>query len=107
MTGDGGDSADELVLLTECGSTMEAAVVRGALEANDIFCYVQGENHRSLLGMLGAYIVVRVLVRRADLAAASELLQALRRDAENPGEEQLDDDRDPPELARVKTRPGE
>jgi hypothetical protein len=72
------DAAAELVPLCVCGSTMEASVVRGALEAHDIFCYVQGENHRNMLGMLGPYIEVRVLVRRADRDDAAAVLAALR-----------------------------
>lgn len=70
-------AAAELVLLTACGSTVEASVLRGLLESSGIFSYVQGENHRALLHLASA-IELRLLVRRADLADARALLEESR-----------------------------
>jgi hypothetical protein len=73
------EDPDSLTLLLTCGDSFEASMVRSALEAHDIYSYVQGENHRALLGGMGAFIELRVLVRRADLDDARELLEELRR----------------------------
>jgi len=51
-----------LVPLTTCESAEEAATLRALLEAHGIPCVVQGEHHRALLGMLGPYVEVRLLV---------------------------------------------
>jgi hypothetical protein len=71
-------AAAELVLLTACGSTVEASVLRGLLESSGIFSYVQGENHRALLHLASA-IELRLLVRRADLADARAARGVARR----------------------------
>ncbi|NOJ91847.1 hypothetical protein HMI51_02650 [Corallococcus coralloides] len=60
-------------LLTTCGDESEAALVRALLQADNIPCIVQGEQHRSMLGVVGAYIELRVLV------PASEPVGQLRR----------------------------
>lgn len=64
----------ELVLLRVCGDSIEASSIRSLLAANDIRCVIQGEQHRSMLGMLGSYIEPRVLVSPTDLQRAQELL---------------------------------
>ena len=51
-----------LVPLLSCDSVEEAATYKGVLEAHGVPCVVQGGHHRSLLGMLGAYVEVRLLV---------------------------------------------
>jgi hypothetical protein len=40
----------------------EAATLKGVLDAHGVPCVIQGEHHRSLLGMLGPYVEVRLLV---------------------------------------------
>jgi hypothetical protein len=57
-------------------------MLRGFLEDNDVPCFIQGENHRSMLGMLGAYIDIRVLVPPAHAARAAEFIGVFRADAE-------------------------
>jgi hypothetical protein len=76
------EEPDDLVKLVGCGNNAEAAFIRSLLEANGIFAYVQGEHHRSMLGMIGAYIDLRVLVRARDLDAARKLLANAEEDLE-------------------------
>jgi putative signal transducing protein len=64
-----------LVPLLSCGSVEEAATYKGVLDAHGVPCVVQGEHHRSLLGMLGPYVEVRLLVPEAHQAAALRLLR--------------------------------
>jgi len=88
----GRESEGELVLLTVCGSTMEASLLRAALQAHDVFCFVQGENHRQLLGDFAAFIELRVMVPRRQLEEARTLLADLRA---NPPAAADDDEDDP------------
>jgi hypothetical protein len=67
-------TADDLVLLRTCADNAEASLVQGLLESNGIFSVISGEEHRSLLGKVGTFIELRILVRRADLDAATKLL---------------------------------
>ncbi|TNV55331.1 DUF2007 domain-containing protein [Corallococcus exiguus] len=70
-------------LLTTCGDESEAALVRALLEANGIPCLVQGEQHRSMLGVAGAFIELRVLIPSGELERARELLRSVPQ--EEPG----------------------
>lgn len=67
-----------LVLLKTCGDPVEASAVRSLLDANGIYCVVQGENHRQMLGVVmgGAVIDLRVLVPEQELERAQALLAA-------------------------------
>lgn len=67
-----------LVLLKTCGDPVEASAVRSLLDANGIYCVVQGENHRQMLGVVmgGAIIELRVLVPERELERAQALLAA-------------------------------
>lgn len=69
-----GEEGSPLVLLHKCGSNDEASVLRGLLGAEGIFCFVQGEQHRSMLGAFGPYIEPGVMVREADLDRAREVI---------------------------------
>jgi hypothetical protein len=64
-----------LVPLLSCGSVEEAATFKSVLEAHGVPCVIQGEHHRSLLGMLGPYVEVRLLVPQGQEAAALRLLR--------------------------------
>ena len=64
-----------LVPLLTCGSVEEAATYKGVLDAHGIPCVIQGEHHRSLLGMLGPYVEVRLLVPEGQEPAAFRLLR--------------------------------
>jgi hypothetical protein len=88
-----------MVLLTECGTNMEASILRASLEARGIYCFVQGENHRAMLGFVAPYIALRLMVKLEDLEVARELLVEQRRDAAEAlaaeaGEEEEDADAD-------------
>lgn len=67
-----------LVLLKTCGDPVEASAVRSLLDANGIYCVVQGENHRQMLGVVmgGAVIEMRVLVPEQELERAQAVLAA-------------------------------
>jgi len=64
---------DEWALLVTCNDNQEASWMKSMLEAEGIEYVVQGENHRSMLGALGTYIELRVLVPREKLQAAQAL----------------------------------
>lgn len=66
---------DELVLLTTCGNTVEAAATKSMLEAEGIVVFIHGEHHRAQLGFLGTYVDLRLMVRAAALSDAKELLE--------------------------------
>ena len=68
--------ARDLVLLQRCADNAEASALRALLQSNGIPCVIRGEQHRSMLGMLGAYIDVDVLVPEPQLSAAKEFLAA-------------------------------
>jgi hypothetical protein len=52
----------------------EAEIACGLLRSEGIACYLQGAEHRSLLGFLGPYIQPRLMVRKESYARALELL---------------------------------
>lgn len=80
--------SDELVFLAEVGDNAEASILRAYLEDHGLFCYVQGENHRGLLGMVGAYISLRLMVPSDQLETARELLERYHEaEEEEPGPE--------------------
>ncbi len=64
-----------LTLLQTVGDNQEASVVRSLLEAHDIKVVVQGEQHRSMLGMMGSYIELRILVEAEDLDRAKRVIE--------------------------------
>lgn len=70
-----GTPEHDFQLLTSCQDSSEAALIRALLDANGIPCIVQGEQHRSMLGVVGAFVEVRVLVPAGQLEHARELLQ--------------------------------
>lgn len=69
------EASSDLVVLKNCGDPAEAATLRSLLDAHGIDCVVQGEQHRSMLGVMGGYIEVNVLVASRDLDRARALLQ--------------------------------
>jgi len=85
-----------LVPLTTCGSAEEAAALRALLEAHGIPCVVQGEHHRALLGMLGPYVEVRLLVPAVHRPSAAKLL--------TPPLQAVDDPEDAPDPSGARRR---
>lgn len=78
----------DLVLLTECADALEAAQLKGLLDAHGVSCVVQGETHAALLaGALGGHFIEpRVLVSPNDLERARELLEAVPQEGGPAGE---------------------
>ena len=72
------ESRDDFVPVKTCADNAEASLVQGLLQANGIYSVISGEEHRSLLGKLGPFIELRVLVRSADVAVARRLLEPER-----------------------------
>jgi hypothetical protein len=70
------DPEGDLVLLRRCADNIEASSLRSLLGAHDIQSFLRGEQHRSMLGLMGSYVDVDVLVASADLQRAQELLAA-------------------------------
>ena len=53
----------DMVIVANCSTVPEAQIYKGVLESSGIPCFVQGENHRNLLGdLFGAYIEVNLMV---------------------------------------------
>jgi Putative prokaryotic signal transducing protein len=65
---------EELVPLRTSDDPQEAAVLKSVLEAAQIFCVVQAEHHRSMLGIFGAFISPVLLVRAGDVERAEAAL---------------------------------
>ncbi|MBI3184859.1 MAG: DUF2007 domain-containing protein [Myxococcales bacterium] len=86
---------NSLVSLAKAVDNAEASALRAYLEVNGVDCIVQAEQHRSMLGVMGPYIELRLLVRAADLEAAEKLLRQYR---EN---ERRDSHEEDPELDRL------
>jgi hypothetical protein len=68
-------SADSLVCVSTPGDTIEAQLLRAYLEDHGVFVHLQGEHHRSLLGMVGTFVDVRLLVPAAQAELARSLLE--------------------------------
>ena len=68
----------DLVTIASCGDSTEASLIRGFLESEGVYCYIQGEEHRQLLGVLGSYVVPQVMVKREDAEQATELVDVFR-----------------------------
>ncbi len=79
------NQSSDLVLFRNCADNIEASGLRALLEANGIYCVVQGEQHRSMLGALGAYVEVNVLVPQTELGHAATVVK----EAEEAGADQV------------------
>ncbi|MBL4634636.1 MAG: DUF2007 domain-containing protein [Kofleriaceae bacterium] len=75
----------DFVKLCSARDSAEASFLRSYLESEGITVYIQGENHRSMLGMVGAFIELNVLVASSDYEEANAMMQAF-------GEAQPDDE---------------
>lgn len=66
---------DQWVQIYRALDNSEAHLIRGMLEANDIPCFLKGDQHRSLLGwQAGILIPVDVWVPRAQAEKAKEMI---------------------------------
>ncbi len=95
MTDDPGD----MVAIGTAGDPMEGAMIREFLTSNGIDCMIQGENHRSMLQMIGAYVELRILVPKSQAEEAAALLadfrsQAAEREPAEGDEEEEEEERE-------------
>jgi hypothetical protein len=98
------DRDPELVAIGTAGDPIEGAMVREYLASCGIDCVVQGEHHRSMLQMVGAFIELRLLVPRYQAEEAVALLREFRErlvsepiqsaDGEDPDDEDDHEDSD-------------
>lgn len=65
----------DLVAIRTCRDNLEADILRSILTEAGIRCFVQGEHHRGMLGVMGAYIDLRLMVCERDEPRAREILQ--------------------------------
>jgi hypothetical protein len=65
----------DMVRVASAHDNAEASIYRSYLEQYGIQVYVQGEHHRSMLGMVGTYIGLNILVPRHQEDEARELLE--------------------------------
>ena len=56
---------------------MEADLIKEALEQNGIYCFIQGYEHRSMLGILGSYVELGIMVPENQKEDASEIVTEL------------------------------
>ncbi|GEM_PF-3926677 len=68
---------DELVFLCAVQDLSRAMALRSAFEAEGLFIHVGGENHRGMLGFLGSFIEMRVMVRSSELERATILAREI------------------------------
>ncbi len=98
----------ELVLLHTCADNAEASALRMLLDAHGIPVFIQGENHRQLVGMFGTYIELRALVRAEDLERAQAVLKEAGSEssasAEDDAPEALHEETPPEDDARPRKR---
>lgn len=73
-----GAGGEETEILARLGDPVEAGALRELLEGEGIPVAMPGLTHRSLFGMMGAFVDIVVRVPRKDLARAKELLEGLR-----------------------------
>ncbi len=66
-----------MISIYKASSTYEADIIKSVLEDNEIECFIQGYNHRSMLGFVGAYIQLDVMVDEADEKQARHLIDSI------------------------------
>lgn len=65
---------DALVLLTACPDPETAALLKAKLQAAGLHVVLQGEQHRAMLGAVGAYVEPRLLVKASEIEQARALV---------------------------------
>lgn len=75
-------SENDLVHIASAGDTGEASVMRSYLEHHDVDVLVSGENSHSVLGMVGGFVELRIMVPAQQAEFAKELLADYENDAE-------------------------
>lgn len=70
-----GSQDKDLTLVYEAKDSLDADLTRTFLESHNIQTFVQGEHHRSLLGWLGSYVPLRLLVPKHSEEQARHVLK--------------------------------
>jgi Putative prokaryotic signal transducing protein len=89
------------VRIGTCSGPAEAAFVRSVFEAHDLRVVINGENHAGMLGGLGGFISLDILVAEEDAEEAVALLRDIREgdhavadgEAPEPEADEHDDER--------------
>jgi hypothetical protein len=84
--------ADQLVSLCECWDLLEAQAIRASFQARGVFVHLDGEHHRSMMGMMGSAVALRVMVRSSQLELARELGSEIIPDLARAGDHDDDDE---------------
>ncbi len=56
---------------------LEADLIKETLEQNGIYCFIQGYEHRSMLGILGSYVELGIMVPEDQAQEASKIVEDL------------------------------
>jgi hypothetical protein len=77
-----GGAADTMRVVYEAENLIDAHLVKGMLESEDIFAFVRGEYLTGALGELPVMGLVAVCVADADIDAAERVISVWRSEAE-------------------------
>lgn len=66
---------DTMVVIYTAHDNAEADIIKGALEDEGIRVFIQGYNHRSLLGVVGTYVDINIMVPVQDVEKAMKRLK--------------------------------
>ncbi|MCK5541648.1 MAG: DUF2007 domain-containing protein [Desulfobacterales bacterium] len=69
--------SDNLKKIYTPNDNFEADLIRDALEQEDIYCFIQGYNHRSMLGVLGSYVGLGIMVPEEQAHKAKQIVEEL------------------------------
>lgn len=78
----------DFVKIHRANNNVEADLIKSFLEAHDIQVYIQGYHHRSLLGFVGTYIKLDIMVPEE---LSTEALHLLQHNAQELLHHELDD----------------
>lgn len=68
-------TSEDWTIVANCGSLPEAHLYRDLLQSAGIPCHIQGENHRSMLGLVGSYIEINLMVPQTFEDDAIDILE--------------------------------
>jgi hypothetical protein len=85
--------AGKLVTIAKYYDSLEASMAKQALEQNDIFAIILGENLSNAVGIAPALALVELQVQESDVEASLEILKDFENppDIINPYEDGFDD----------------
>lgn len=66
--------SDDMVVIHTAHDNAEADIIKSILEEEGILVFVQGYNHRSMLGMVGTYIDINIMVPERDAERARKYI---------------------------------